>query len=134
MRQFLEEQIDRLGLRGRVHLVGYQSDMVQFWHEVDVAVISSDSEGLPMVLLEACASGVPCIATRVGGIPEVLGDGSGILVEPGSKEALAEAMEKMLDEKVRDEYRKRSKEVAKKFSIDRTAKQYDKLYQELLKS
>jgi len=41
-------------------------------------------------------------------------------------------MEKMLDEKVRDEYRKRSKEVAKKFSIDRTAKQYELLYNELL--
>jgi len=136
MRQSLEEQIDRLGLRGRVHLVGYQSDMVQFWHEVDVAVVSSDSEGLPMALLEACASGVPCIATRVGGIPEVLevlGDGSGILVEPGSKEALAEAMEKMMDERVRNEYRKKAKEVAKRFSIDKTAEQYDKLYQELLK-
>jgi len=133
MRQSLEEQIDRLSLRGRVHLVGYQSDMVQFWHEVDVAVISSDSEGLPNVLLEACASGVPCIATRVGGIPEVLGDGSGILVEPGSKEALAEAMEEMMDERVRFEYGRRAKEVAKKFSMDKTAEQYDKLYQELLK-
>jgi len=113
-------------------LVGYQSDMVQFWREVDVAVVSSDSEGLPMALLEACASGVPCIATRVGGIPEVLGDGSGILVEPGSKEALAEAMEEMMDERVRSEYGKRAREVAKRFSINKTVEQYNNLYQELL--
>jgi len=132
MRQILEKQIERFGLKNRIYLVGYQSDMVQFWREIDVAVVSSDSEGLPNVLLEACASGVPCIATRVGGIPEVLGDEAGMLIEPNSREALVKAMEKMLDEKVRSEYRKKVKEVAKNFSIDRTVEQYNKLYQELL--
>jgi len=67
------------------------------------------------------------------GILEVLGDDSRILVEPGSKEALAEAMEEMMDERVRSEYGKKAKEVAKRFFIDKTAEQYNKLYQELLK-
>ncbi|MCX7642327.1 MAG: glycosyltransferase [Armatimonadetes bacterium] len=132
MRQALEEQVNKFGLQGRVHLIGYQSDMVQFWREVDVAVISSASEGLPMVLLEACASRIACIATRVGGIPEVLTNDSGVLVEPGSHEGLVEAMEKMLDEKTRLEYSRRARKVAERFSMDKIAAQYNELYQELL--
>jgi len=132
LRQVLEEQIKRLGLQFHVHLVGYQSDMVQFWNEVDVAVISSDSEGFPMVVLEACAAGIPVIATRVGGIPEVLTDDTGILVEPGSPSLLAQAMMRMLDPSVRAEYGRRARENAERFSMDKIAAQYDSLYRELL--
>jgi len=132
MRQALEEQIKRLRIEDHVHLIGYQSDIVRFWHEVDVAVICSDSEGLPMALLEACASGVACIATRVGGIPEVLTEGSGILVDAGSRDGLAEAMEEMLDPKVRFEYGMKAREVAERFSMDKIAEQYDALYRRLL--
>jgi len=67
------------------------------------------------------------------GIPEVLGNGSGILVEPGSKEALAEAMEEMLDLEVRSKYGKRARKVASRFFIDKTAEQYNDLYKELLR-
>lgn len=132
MRQVLEEKISKLGLQGRVHLIGYQSDIVQFWREVDVAVISSDSEGLPIALLEALASGVPVVATRVGGIPEVLTEDAGILVEAGSLKGLVEAMERMMDVKVRLEYGRRAKEIAKQFSMNKIAAQYDALYRELL--
>ncbi len=132
LRQALEEQIKKLGLQSHVHLVGYQSDMVQFWNEVDVAVVSSDSESFPMVVLEACAAGAPVIATRVGGIPEMLTDDAGILVEPGSPNSLAQVMMRMLDPSVRAEYGRRARENAERFSMDKIAAQYDSLYRELL--
>jgi len=58
---------------------------------VDALVIPSFTEGLPMILLESMAAGIPVIATRVGDIPAVLGD-FGVLVPPGDRHALAQAM------------------------------------------
>ena len=127
-------QAQRLGIEQHVHLIGYQSDMAQFWTNVEVCVTTSDSEGHPMTLLEACACGVPCISTRVGGIPEVIQDGEGILVEPGNPTALAAAMAEMLDPRRRAEYSRKSRGVAERFSLDRTANEYAKLYEELLSS
>jgi glycosyltransferase involved in cell wall biosynthesis len=121
-----------LGVQEHVHLVGYQPDMERFWANVDVGVIASDSESYSLALLEACASGIPCIGTRVGGIPEVIGDGAGILVEPGSPAALAEAMKHMLDPEVRAAMGQRARAAAERFPLDVTAAQYAELYRELL--
>lgn len=129
----LQQMVQDLGLTDNAHLIGFQSDMAAFWANVDVAVTSSDSEGLPMALLEACATGLPCIATRVGGIPEVLRDGAGILVEPGNTDALANAMIALTDPNKRSEFSQRARAVAKYFSIENTIRQYSALYHELLR-
>lgn len=125
---------NELGVGGRVHLVGYQADIAQFWPSVDVGILSSDSEGLGMALLEACASGVPCIGTRVGGIPEVIKDGAGILAEPGNSGALAEAMKQMLNPSARSQMGRRARAVAGQFSIERAVSQYATVYRELLEN
>jgi glycosyltransferase involved in cell wall biosynthesis len=89
----LQQQITYLGLTGSVILAGFRSDLDRFIPQFDLFVQSSHTEGLPNVVLESCAAGVPVVATAVGGTPEVLVDGeSGYLVPPGNAEALCEAI------------------------------------------
>lgn len=71
LRADLEAQIDRLHLRGRAFLPGHTSDSAAALADADAFVFSSTMEGLPMVILEALASGLPIISTPVGGVPEV---------------------------------------------------------------
>jgi len=126
------KRIKYYGLEHHFHLIGFLSDIRPFLNDLDVFVFPSRKEGFPLALLEALASGLPCIATQVGGIPEILGEDGGLLVPPESPEALAEAMYKMLDPKVRAEYSMRARKVVERFSMDKTAEQYKLLYQELL--
>jgi len=126
------KRIKYYGLERYFHLIGFLSDIRPFLNDLDIFVFPSRKEGFPLALLEALASGLPCIATQVGGIPEILGEDGGLLVPPESPEALAEAMYRMLDPKVRAEYSMRARKVAERFSIDKTAEQYKLLYQELL--
>jgi glycosyltransferase involved in cell wall biosynthesis len=88
----LEARRDSLGLHDHVKFLGARNDVANLLIAADAFVMSSRTEGLPMALLEAMASGVPCVATEVGGIPELLGDQRGLLVPPGDPERLAEAM------------------------------------------
>jgi glycosyltransferase involved in cell wall biosynthesis len=89
----LRARVKALGLESRVRFVGHCQDVAPVYAASDVIVIPSRSEGLPNVLLEAMASGKPVVATRVGGIPEVLSDGvSGRLVPPEDPVRLASAI------------------------------------------
>jgi glycosyltransferase involved in cell wall biosynthesis len=97
LRAALSDQIGRLGLRGRFILPGFRPDVAKYLPHFDVAVLSSKTEGMPVVLLEAFAAGVPMVATAVGGIPEVLEDGkSGYLVRSGDATALAGRIAELL--------------------------------------
>ena len=96
-RQKLAQLIDKRNLADHVELLGYVSDQRMFFDSLDVFVLSSLREGLPNVLLEAMAFEVPVVATRVAGVPDLLEDGvNGILVEPGSADALAIGIGKLL--------------------------------------
>lgn len=79
------------GVEG-LRLLGYRSDVERFYSAADAFVMSSRSEGLPMVLLEAMMAGLPVIGTRVGGIPEAVPADCGLLVDPGQPGQLAQAM------------------------------------------
>ncbi len=94
LRAELEARRDALGLDAdRVRFLGPRSDVADLLRAVDGYVMSSAWEGLPLVLLEAAASGLPIVATRVGGNDEIVEDGvSGRLVPPGDPGALAAAM------------------------------------------
>lgn len=90
-RAALENLARELGLQKRLVFCGYQSEMSPVYASLNLCVLSSLQEGLPLTLLEAMYCGVPIIATRVGGIPEVIRDGwNGILVEPDDHRGLAE--------------------------------------------
>jgi glycosyltransferase involved in cell wall biosynthesis len=93
---------DQLGISGRVHFLGWRDDMPAVIARSDIVVLASLSEGMPRVLLEAMSLRKPVIATRVGGIPEIIRDGvDGILIEPGDSEGFAAAVEKLADPTLR---------------------------------
>jgi len=93
LRAELARQAERLGLTNSVRFLGYRSDIPQFVSALDLYVLPSLWEGLPLALLEAMAIGKPMIATTVGGNPEVVIDGkNGYLVPPRNPTALAEAV------------------------------------------
>ncbi|BCR05197.1 glycosyl transferase family 1 [Desulfuromonas versatilis] len=93
LRPELEGLIAAKGLTERVHLLGFRRDIPEFLKALDAFLLPSLREGLPLALLEAMASGLPVIASRVGGIPEVFGDAQiGLLVSPESPEEIGEAL------------------------------------------
>jgi glycosyltransferase involved in cell wall biosynthesis len=86
-----------LGLEGQVRFVGTREDVPEFMTVADGYVMSSAWEGMPMVLLEAAAAGLPIVATRVGGNQEVIRDGdTGFLAPPGDAAALGAAMLRLM--------------------------------------
>jgi glycosyltransferase involved in cell wall biosynthesis len=90
LRDELARRVAAAGLEGRFLLAGFRADLDRLLPHLDVLVQSSFTEGMPNVILEACAAGVPVVATTVGGTPEVIEDGwSGHLVPPGDPAALA---------------------------------------------
>ncbi|HVS17091.1 MAG TPA: glycosyltransferase [Planctomycetota bacterium] len=76
-----------------VHVVPRVRDVAAFLRALDVFVLCSAHEATPRALLEAMACGLPCVATAVGGVPELLADGAGVLVPAGEPDALAAAIE-----------------------------------------
>jgi glycosyltransferase involved in cell wall biosynthesis len=101
----LRHEIQRLGLEERVRLAGDRRDVPELLAAADVFVLSSRSEGLPVSVLEAMAAGLPVVASRVGGVPEVvLHERTGLLVAPGDPAQLAATLERLV---ARPELRRR---------------------------
>ncbi|WP_462321754.1 glycosyltransferase [Halochromatium sp.] len=93
----LEQRIKRTGLSGRVHLLGFRTDLDELLPCLSLLVHPALMEGLGVSLLQAAAAAVPIIASRVGGIPEAVQDGvTGILTPPGDAAALEQAMRTLL--------------------------------------
>ncbi|MCP5080598.1 MAG: glycosyltransferase family 4 protein [Alphaproteobacteria bacterium] len=98
-RMGLEKEAARLGLSDTVTFAGYQSqdDVAAALSSSDIFVLPSFAEGVPVVLMEAMATGLPVIATAVGGVGELVRDGeSGLILPPGDVAALAAALKKLL--------------------------------------
>jgi glycosyltransferase involved in cell wall biosynthesis len=96
-RQAIEHMVQRFGLRSNVILAGQHSDMPGIYAAMDIFVLPSLNEGLPMTILEAMAASRPVIATRVGAIPKVIKDGkTGLLVDPGDVDGLRNALARLL--------------------------------------
>lgn len=127
----LEERAQALGLEHRVLFLGHRDDIYDVLRALDVFVLCSDHEGLPMVLLEALHMGVAVVARQVGGIPEVIEDGvSGSLVPSADPLALADACVRLLED---NNLRRRlvqggQSRVAERFSAERTAADVADLY------
>ncbi|QOY86455.1 glycosyltransferase [Paludibaculum fermentans] len=89
----LRRQIKELGIEGRVRLLGVREDIPAVMNAADAFVLSSDTEGLPMVILQASATGLPIVATDVGGNREAIQPGeTGLLTPPGDQRAFTAAM------------------------------------------
>jgi sugar transferase (PEP-CTERM/EpsH1 system associated) len=131
----LEQVGRRLGLDGRVLMLGERQDVARILRALDVFALPSLGEGISNALLEAMASGLPVIATRVGGNPELVDHGvTGTLVSPRSAEALAAAFDRyLLDPALIRKHGEAGRQRAlRDFSLDRMFGAYDSLYSRLL--
>lgn len=137
----LEEQVKRLaselGLGESVRFLGLRTDIPELMNAADAYVMSSAWEGMPMVLLEAHASGLPIVATDVGANRDVVRDGeTGFLVPPKAPEVLAAAMERVmaLGPGERGRMGSRGRDwVETHFALDRILDRWEELYLNLLK-
>jgi glycosyltransferase involved in cell wall biosynthesis len=134
LRGAVEAEIERLGLSDRVRWFPFEGDVQRYLAALDVFVLPSAWEALPLSVLEAMSCGLPVIATRVGGVPEAVQDGvTGQLVEPGDAEELAGAMSRLAASKqLRRQYGGRGRaEWAQRFRsevmVDATARLYEEL-------
>ena len=92
-RERLEQLAHDLGIARSTYFVGYQEDVAGYYRLFDAFLLPSVNEGTPVSAIEALASGTPVVATRVGGVPDVVRDGiDGFLVEPGDTDAAAERL------------------------------------------
>jgi glycosyltransferase involved in cell wall biosynthesis len=128
-----ESEIESLGLNGRVTLVGVRPARAVL-PQGRIAVVPSLAESLPYVVLEAAAAGLPVVATRVGGIPEIFGPTAASLVAPGDVEALKAAMQQALDnpQDAMAAAERRLDHIRSHFSIDRMTDTIEQLYFEVL--
>jgi glycosyltransferase involved in cell wall biosynthesis len=93
----VESAASAAGVSDRIVFAGHSSEVRAFYELADVLALPSHSEGSPLVLLEAMAAGLPVVATRVGGVPEIVNDGeSALLVAPRDARAMAAALERVL--------------------------------------
>ncbi|KKU80624.1 MAG: Glycosyl transferase, group 1 [Candidatus Peregrinibacteria bacterium GW2011_GWA2_47_7] len=98
-REEIERHIAHKGLQKSVLLLGQRKDIPRLLSAADIFVLASRREAFGLVLLEAMSAGLPIIATRVGGIPEIIEDGkTGLLVEPRAPEDLAGKLELLLED------------------------------------
>ena len=123
-----------MGVWDKVKFLGWRDDIPEIMETIDVFVLPSLNEGMGRVLVEAMASGKPVVASRVGGILDLVKEGqNGFLAEPGGEKGLAIAIKKLLeDKKMRDEMGKRGREIAQDFSVEKMIEKIDLLYESLL--
>ena len=125
----------RLGVQENVSWLGYQEDMKKVYLAADICVLPSDMESFGRVLIEAMSMQLPVIATRVGGIPDVvLEEETGLLVPPGDSAALAMAISRLLeDQACRLRLARAGRDRAVKcFSIHKNVEATQRLYDELM--
>lgn len=135
-RTALATEVARLDLGGVVELLGQRGDVDELLAGADVFVLSSDSEGLPMSVLEAMAAGLPVVASAVGGVPELVRDGeTGALVPPRDSAALAGAIRRLVvDPALRDRLGEAGRRrVEREFSLDRCRREHLEIYRDALR-
>jgi glycosyltransferase involved in cell wall biosynthesis len=134
LRGALAAQIAERGLQDRFVLAGFRTDLQRLLPQLDLAVLSSLTEGLPVVLLEALAAGVPAVSTAVGGVPEVIEDGvHGYLVPPNDPGALARRiLDALRDDAARRAMGERGRQrVREQFTFATQSVPYQRLFERL---
>jgi glycosyltransferase involved in cell wall biosynthesis len=131
----IEQLVRDLNIEHRVIFTGQRQDVASMLREVDIVVHPSLTEGLSNVILEAMAAGVPAVATRVGGTPELVEDGyTGLLVPVQNPERIADAVGRLLDrpEMARAFGEAARQRVVDEFTMDRMLAKTEALYFRLL--
>ena len=127
----------RLGIADRVRFLGHRDDALALVAGFDVAVLPSDREGCPLAVLEYMALGRAIVATRVGGVPDLVADGAqALLVDRGDSEQLARAIDRLLaDDGLRAALGASARDVQQAdFDLDAVVRRIEQLYERLLGS
>lgn len=134
LRPELESEASSLGLGASAIFLGDRQDMPAVLASLDVAVLTSDSESLSNVILEAMAAGLPVVAYSVGGNSELVNDQRGALVAAGNENDFANAIHRLLsDAHLREHQGNNARRfVEENFSLDRVRRRYEDLYQTFL--
>lgn len=129
----MEEKVKALGLEEQVVFMGVTQDVYTVMSRGDLFLLPSSWEGMPMTVIEAMGAGLPVIASRVGGIPDMIQPGeSGVLIAPQPRE-LADAVESLVkDEALRQALGEGGKRAARNFSLEAMAQGYVDLYKQLV--
>jgi glycosyltransferase involved in cell wall biosynthesis len=131
----LEERAHELGIARSTYFVGYQPEVAGYYRLFDAFLLPSVNEGTPVSAIEALASGTPVVATRVGGVPDVVRDGvDGLLVEPGDVEGAASRLAELAaDPALREALGATGRvRVLARYSVARLVDDVDRLYRSLL--
>ncbi len=133
LRPRVEEAARALGLKDRFRLLGWRRDIPQLLHASDLLVLTSRWEGLPRVLPQAMAAGLPAVVTRVDGSPEAIADGvNGFVREPGDIEGMAQAVLTLLrDPDLRRRMGTEGRRRVGEFDIHEMVRRQEELYQQL---
>ena len=129
-----EGRVRELGIERLVIFRGVQprAEVASWMRRADFLALPSLTENLPVSVIEAMACGLPVVATRVGGVPELVDERTGLLVEPGSSEALASGIAQMLDH--RSEYT--AEQIAgiarSRYSLEVVGRMWDEVYRDVL--
>jgi glycosyltransferase involved in cell wall biosynthesis len=131
----LQQKISSLSLQPQIHMLGIRHDVWRIINAADILLLTSVSEGIPMTLIEAMATSLPCVATDVGGIPEVIIDGAtGLLAPVGEAAKIADCIrclstDAAMRERLGQAGRNRSEEV---FSAARMQASYRNAYRQMI--
>lgn len=129
LRKDMEALARELGVSDWVRFFGMQADVHPYLHEADIFVLPSLYEGNPMTIIEAMGTGLPIVATAVGGIPDMLENGVNALLVPCNPDAVCKACESLLgDEKLRMRLGRQAETDSARFSAAYMAAQYCKNY------
>jgi glycosyltransferase involved in cell wall biosynthesis len=132
-RKAIEGVIKQYGLDDSVKMLGQQNDVFPFLHDADVFALPSIYEGVPMSLIEAMGTGLPIVATSVGGIPDMLQNGKEAILTNNDVDAIANAFETYFSSfELRKKYGEQAKLRAIDFSSANMAKSYVKIYESLI--
>ncbi len=137
LEQQLKEQTAALGIADSVRFIGRRTDVVDVLWALDIFVMPSEAEGLPISILEAMAASKCIVSTAVGAIPHVLEHGNcGVLIEPQSPQAIAQAVNGLLnDQAARTRLGAAAlQRVSREYSIKTTVAKYEALYRSKLAS
>jgi glycosyltransferase involved in cell wall biosynthesis len=136
LRPDLEDLARELRCSDSVHFLGYRLDLARIAAGSDAALLTSDNEGTPVSLIEAAAAGRPAVATKVGGVPDIVIEGSGLLAAAGDERAVAAAMVRLAEDPgLRRRMGSRARDhVHDRFAASRLLRDVDSLYSGLLES
>jgi N-acetyl-alpha-D-glucosaminyl L-malate synthase BshA len=129
-----ENEAERLGLRSQVRFLGTVDAIADVMHAADLFILPSSSESFGLSALEAMACGVPVVASRVGGLPEVVLDGeTGYLIDPSDIDGYAEAAIRILSDQERwAQFRENAVKRSKDFASDLIVPRYEALYRRMI--